>query len=363
MDLKPCGHILSTHAMELEFDTFFFYEDPCLIVLLFGVNQNLVPMTNSQLNRWLNILAGDHGPQEVFICPVKVEDAGAFEYKMNRSGAVMEPDSTDPLSPGNYGIFLDHTGDCRCSSVPALRYARRPRTSYWELFQYREPHTLETVKSSIPTDIQHSVAIRDDARCVFTGDQTDLTTVWVVPPIFGILTEDVSDGDWDPTPFKCPANVFTMRSDLAQSFYLNLFGVDVDDQYRIVMFTPEGGLQELLPSHFKPFGQSQYDQATDHFLRRHFRLCLNVQLCQGDIHEDFPGAEIFETSIELGISYYANGLLNLEDLAPAEDPRWETELGQEIHRDLWARRKPASDTRQANRRKKYGMSSNAEITG
>ncbi|KAK7045299.1 hypothetical protein R3P38DRAFT_2766805 [Favolaschia claudopus] len=310
MDDKRHGHILSIHAMELEFDTFFFYRAPCLIVLLFGANQKLTPMTNSRLNRWLNVLAGDHGPQEVFLCPVEVEDAGPFEYTMKCTGEVIEPDSTAPLATGNYGIFIDRT--CELSTAPALRFARKPC-------------------NSIPPDIQHIVAMRDDARCVFTGAKTDLATVWVVPPDFGLMTEDVSDGDWDPTSFR--------RSILG----------------------PEGGLQDLLPSHFTPPSQPQHEHSMDYFLRRHFRLCLNVQLRQGDIAEDFSEAEIFETSLELGITYYADGLLNLEDLAPAEDPRWETELGQEIHRDLWARLKPASDNLQAARERKYDMFSNAEI--
>ncbi|KAK7045306.1 hypothetical protein R3P38DRAFT_3434336 [Favolaschia claudopus] len=331
MDDKRYGHILSTHAMELEFDTFFFYEDPYLIVLLLGVNQKLVPMTNSRLNRWLNVLAGDYGPQQVFICPVEVKDAGPFEYAIKHLGAVIEPDSTDPLSVGNYGIFLDRA--CQLSSLPALRFTRRPRTSYWELFQHYGPHrTLETIQSSIPVDIQGVIAMRDEARCVFTGGQTDITTVWIVPPIFGLLTCPDSDGDWDPTTFECPANVFTMRGDLAQSFYLNRFGVDVDDQYRIVVFTPEGGLLDLLPSHFTPPSQSPNEQSIDYFLRKHFRFCLNVQLCRGDITEDFPQTQIYQTSIELGI----------DDLAPPKDPRWKTEIGKEIRRDLYARQIPES---------------------
>ncbi len=58
-------------------------------------------------------------------------------------------------------------------------------------------------------------------------------------------------------------------------------------------------------------------------LKCHFSRCLRVHFCGGDIWEEHNRHEV------LMLMEYLSGN-DEDDPAPLEDPRWETEIGQEI---------------------------------
>ncbi len=61
-------------------------------------------------------------------------------------------------------------------------------------------------------------------------------------------------------------------------------------------------------------------------LREHFYWTLRVNFCGGDIREDFPDQEIRAKMESLGVLREVSD----EEVAPIDDPFWETELGGEI---------------------------------
>ena len=61
---------------------------------------------------------------------------------------------------------------------------------------------------------------------------------------------------------------------------------------------------------------------SDRFLRLHFNECLAVNVCRGDVIEDYEDQEIDNFMEELGV-YDGN--------IETGDPRWSTELGSHVH--------------------------------
>lgn len=61
---------------------------------------------------------------------------------------------------------------------------------------------------------------------------------------------------------------------------------------------------------------------SDWFLRLHFRRCLTVSACRGDVMEDYEEQEIENFMDELGVY---DGELD------TTDPRWKTPLGVEVY--------------------------------
>jgi len=60
---------------------------------------------------------------------------------------------------------------------------------------------------------------------------------------------------------------------------------------------------------------------SDQFLRLHFKECLAVSVCRGDIMEDYGDQEIVDFMEELGI---------YDDEIDTSDPRWSTALGSHV---------------------------------
>ncbi|KAJ7856269.1 hypothetical protein B0H14DRAFT_3448597 [Mycena olivaceomarginata] len=146
-----------------------------------------------------------------------------------------------------------------------------------------------------------------------------------------LQTDDYSHpGTFDRTPFFSAANVLTLRQDLIYFFHSNHFGVDVDDDHRIVVLTPIGGLEQDLPTHLP---LQAYDPAMDEFLRLHFRFSLSVQLRGGDIRDDYPLGSILAMMDELGVPHAMTE--NPEEcvMAALSDARWQTVLGRAILAD------------------------------
>jgi hypothetical protein len=124
--------------------------------------------------------------------------------------------------------------------------------------------------------------------------------------------------------------VLTLRQDLIYFFHSSHFGVDVDDDHRIVVLTPIGGLGQDLPTHLP---LQAYDPAMDEFLRLHFRFSLSVQLRGGDIRDDYPLGSILAMMDELGVPHAMTE--NPEEcvMAALSDARWQTVLGRAILAD------------------------------
>ena len=58
------------------------------------------------------------------------------------------------------------------------------------------------------------------------------------------------------------------------------------------------------------------------FIRLHFRRCLAVSVCRGDVLEDYEDQEIGIFMEELGV---------FDDEIDTSDPRWSTPLGSHVH--------------------------------
>ena len=65
-----------------------------------------------------------------------------------------------------------------------------------------------------------------------------------------------------------------------------------------------------------------HDRPSDRFLDLHFRRCLNVSVCGGDLAKDYMDQEIDTFMEELGV---------YDDEMDTTDPRWATPLGIEVY--------------------------------
>jgi hypothetical protein len=100
---------------------------------------------------------------------------------------------------------------------------------------------------------------------------------------------------------------------------------NMQDNYRIIMFEgPEclpGGVP--LKSHLTLV--DGYHRPGDRFLRLHFKRCLAVSACRGDVMEDYEEQEIENLMEELGV---------YDGEMDTTDPRWQTPLGVEVYSHL-----------------------------
>ncbi|KAJ7469316.1 hypothetical protein B0H11DRAFT_2043940 [Mycena galericulata] len=235
--------------------------------------------------------------REFFLCPVTVESAGIMSYYVRPSGPAIEPESTEPLPPGNYGWY--HDRECLSRGFPELSRVRQRLYT----FQYR----LES--AAIEDPFPASTVARNDHRCRFTGSTTGTVMAWIIPPAVSWETDEWGDDSiWDKTPFIVDANMLPMHNSLVFYFHSNHFTVDVDDDYRILVLRAMGDAQLLLPTHLP-----HQDAAVNHFLRLHCRYSLCLMLRGGDIEElrvNYTGGEDHEES----------------EMAPLDDERWQTVL-------------------------------------
>ncbi|KIM36223.1 hypothetical protein M413DRAFT_449279 [Hebeloma cylindrosporum] len=97
-----------------------------------------------------------------------------------------------------------------------------------------------------------------------------------------------------------------------------MFGIDLEDEYCIVVFEPFPGSDELAGKHIHCDTLAKFNGQLDPFLRGHFRWTLCCQFVGGDIRSDYtePGIDIMEDAQMNGV-----------DLG---EPFWQTRLGKEI---------------------------------
>ena len=104
------------------------------------------------------------------------------------------------------------------------------------------------------------------------------------------------------------------------SFSIVCCGIhDIQDNYRIILFegseilnsdTPLKSRLTLTDGPYRPY---------DRFLRLHFRRCLVVSVCRGDVREDYEEREI------------ENFMEELDGEIDTGDPRWSSPLGSHVH--------------------------------
>ncbi|KZT40860.1 hypothetical protein SISSUDRAFT_1031598 [Sistotremastrum suecicum HHB10207 ss-3] len=230
----------------------------------------------------------------------------------------LEEKSNDKPAPGDYAAF------CR---VHARGWSRLLRALH------PEP-TFAAVLNSDPDTADLNImplAIEDYVRgkcdfCNLTGSgesKDGLGVVWIFPPgetslpqLEGRLPQDL-----DMDAFVTSDNAILRSNDLIEPFYQNVYGVDVDDGYRIVQFVDYP--DPRLPSHVPDSQIPRFNARTQIFLRQHFRWCLRVHLCGGHVLDDFSRGDILSTMNELGM-----GFDDEVEEPPLDDPRWQTEIGK-----------------------------------
>jgi hypothetical protein len=144
----------------------------------------------------------------------------------------------------------------------------------------------------------------------------------------------------DLSEFMVITNVVSGCNDIIALFWQNKLGVDVDvcnnhfcvlilgvtliynqDNYCIINFEPDllsgdAPLKTHLTLSDGPYRPS------DRFLRIHFKRCIAVSACRGDVKDDYEEQEIEMFMEDLGI---------FDDEIDYSDPRWLTPLGMEVH--------------------------------
>ncbi|KAJ6470142.1 hypothetical protein DFH09DRAFT_1221228 [Mycena vulgaris] len=334
------GHILSDKSAELHRDTFFFAPaGPHPIRLVLGLNQTLTPVTSATLRRWAHLMAGR--PQEFYLCPVKLTPRGIMSYSMSPSGDILDPDSNQPLPPGNYGWYRDRGLTAGgFTDLTGVDRAMRNK-SFEHNVTFMEGEQLWALYK-FPSDIETVIFERDAQRCRVTDATVGIMEMWIVPPPWGwaatnsydpldMVTRrcdaDLHPLGIDPTPFLVAANAILLRKDLKVHFYNHNFAVDADDNYRVVILRDMGGAQKLLPTHLPRHPNHDPQDAT--FFRLHFRYSMNFMLLGGDIIEKYPPHIILREMDLLGVGHDSE-----REMAPLSDERWQTDLGKAILADI-----------------------------
>ncbi|KAJ7205559.1 hypothetical protein GGX14DRAFT_644875 [Mycena pura] len=248
-----------------------------------------------------------------------------MSYFARPIGPAINPDSTEPIPPGNYGWYHDAAGTSR--GIPQVTMVPQRQCTFQDHFDEDWLGSQRAILDTVPPPVEMSATERDGQHCRFTNSVEDLAVAWIVPPTLARETDDWGFNT-DSTPFLVSANTLTMQSDLVFHFHSNHFTVDPDDDYRILIFYDIAGLKRILPAHFPR--HPQQDVAVDEFLRLHCRYSLSVMIRGGDISEVYSNWSILEAMDELGVVDSGNGCPEEREMVPLNDGRWQTELGQVI---------------------------------
>ncbi|KAJ7352351.1 hypothetical protein DFH08DRAFT_84887 [Mycena albidolilacea] len=322
---EPYGHVFSTKSKLLNRDTFIFGAAHGKSRLFFGVNQRLTPMTMSTFCHWIQIMTNRIELEKFFLCPVVVQPAGIMSYFVRPSGPAIDPESAEPIPPGNYGWYCDAA--CNSRGVPEVTMVPQRQCTFQDHFDEDWLGPQRAIMDTVPPPVEKSATARDGPHFRFTTSVEDLALAWIIPPVLARETDDWGFNT-DPTPFLVSANALTMQSDLVFHFHSNHFTVDPDDDYRILIFYDVVGLQRILPTYLPR--HPQQDVAADEFLRLHCRYSLSVMIRGGDISEVYSNWSILAAMDELGVVDSGNGYREEREMAPLSDERWQTELGQAI---------------------------------
>ncbi|EIM91668.1 uncharacterized protein STEHIDRAFT_153291 [Stereum hirsutum FP-91666 SS1] len=318
-----------------------------------GYNHSVLPLTGMHVYRWLHEI---HKPyfEDYVLNAIKIKNSDVLQYDIEEKGPEILSNSAEILQPGDY---------CWTPQDPAIELSALPDITPCGLKDWvtattalldndvkRGMYDPERLLSSleIPSEI-HNDVVKRDTGCFFTrklsGDK-DFITSWIFPPVSGFKTcVGVVYKDWDPAPFMTANNSIRMCSDLHEPFEENAFGVDIDDNCRIIVFDPAKIKGITLPSHL-PAESLAYVQdelvADDSaaspirlrdFLRHHFVWCLRLHFLGGDISEDYDRQKV-QGMINKVLKFDQAGK-SLDDLKSLK--AWQSGLGAEVlkHHIAW----------------------------
>ncbi|KAF8529603.1 hypothetical protein BU17DRAFT_60386 [Hysterangium stoloniferum] len=149
-----------------------------------------------------------------------------------------------------------------------------------------------------------------------------------------IIPNKLSDDPWleskyyqdpdacDLSDLMVVENVVSGRKDIVTLFWENKLGVDVEDDYRIILFEGSESSNSGVPLKSHIILVDGPHRPSDRFLRLHFQECLAVSVGRGDVMEDYHEQEIENFMEELGV---------YDGEIDTGDPRWSTPLGSHIH--------------------------------
>ncbi|KAF9513930.1 hypothetical protein BS47DRAFT_905583 [Hydnum rufescens UP504] len=129
-----------------------------------------------------------------------------------------------------------------------------------------------------------------------------------------------------PADLETPQNYLTMASSLQPHFDQYAFGIDVDDDYRIIQFSKPSPEFDISDAGTLKIPESQA-MPYDNCLRLHFQLCIHMYLASPP-----PGTQTFSIP-ELNSLQEAVGDEPLPELT---DPVWDSPLGREVLRSIIA---------------------------
>ncbi|RDB26399.1 hypothetical protein Hypma_006228 [Hypsizygus marmoreus] len=323
------AHMLSKRSRDLDRDTFIF--QPFSGRLWCGLNQKLATLNSATFQRWIYLM--DPDLPEFHLRPITLQKHGILTYVTTPSGPPISPHSLEPLPPGDYAwVIPEYPTFNGKSPFPFIFFNLSYAALKRECEEKQWPVRREKLSVyNIPPGLLTSASLRDKS-CFITGSSSEITELavfWIVPPLwnFDTICSCVPEGD-DHTSHIVALNVGLMRKDLISAFHDNAFGIDVDDNYRVVVFRDFGpAMASLLPlgssAHFRR-AQGRQPGPGDAFLREHFRKCLTVHLPRGDISDDYDIDEIQAACDELGLSERDDAVV------PLSDERWHTVLGKEL---------------------------------
>ncbi|KZS91137.1 hypothetical protein SISNIDRAFT_487827 [Sistotremastrum niveocremeum HHB9708] len=297
-------------------------------------------LTTASLCRWIGLFSS---PTDTFdLRPINVvPDPGGFlayfEQKTNLP-ALNDKPFEHPI-PGDYAAFRNAQSPPPVLS-PWCYNADHPEWSR-ALVPLKGAPTMQKMNESefkhahahldVMPDYMEDLVRKRSHSCSITGrhdsgvSQT-LSVVWIVHPTHCRFASDFfSSYSWTETEdeiktFVVPENAILLRPDVAGAFRENAFGIDVDDNYRIVQFIDLPALE--LPSHVPEAQKAHLEPSADKFLRFHFMWCLRVNICGGHVMDDFDRGEVLGMMEELGLTGSGS------EMAPVTDPRWKTEIGK-----------------------------------
>ncbi|PPQ69455.1 hypothetical protein CVT26_002865 [Gymnopilus dilepis] len=347
-------HLLSKKSTRLERDTFFFRPSPygyliggdmldlpqivtSRLIDLLGLNQRLTKATCAMLNRWAVLLDPRSPPFE--LCPVALKQCSILRYIPEPIGPAIPSDSTVPIKPGDYSIEekeckIQDPFDFANMSSPFIALSPYLQ-SFAEIKAAAESPDSDLEEFlhwyDFPTGFEDLVSARDAQKCMITGSKERLGVTWIFPPPWANAFSKKRYAH-NHQALVVPSNAMLMQRDLIPAFHDNAFGIDVDDNYRIVVFHyAEGSKEALSPFCNEPayLCHTPVCPTMQVFLREHFRRCILVKFRGGDILEDYPSEMILETMEALGVGPDNDP----DEVAPFTDPLWETPLGKEIFED------------------------------
>ncbi|KAF8514144.1 hypothetical protein JB92DRAFT_2920312, partial [Gautieria morchelliformis] len=180
---------------------------------------------------------------EAELRPVAMRKFDILRYTVIPTAETIPALDTSPLHSGYYGLFpVEYRRDWFGNTG---RLVIQPQSSFEEYLRIYEHDTLiKRELYTFPPSVEQSVRLRDSV-CFVTGAAPDaeLGLSWIFPPTWAYLLDTwPNEETCDYTPFLNASNACIMRRDLLSLFHANAFSIDVDDNFRIVVFRDMGTL-------------------------------------------------------------------------------------------------------------------------